>query len=71
MNRLDNVKRMPSERMLEEDDRNHNKPKEKKMKRIELNTKIRSISRMHNKWNNQSAYDKICKGFGLGNLSLY
>ena len=52
--------------MLEEDDRDDdNRPKEKKMKRIELNTKIRSISRMHDRWNSQSAYDKICKEFGF------
>ena len=48
MNPLVNVKRMPSKRVLEEDDGDDdNRPKEKKMKRIELNTKIRSISRTH------------------------
>ena len=52
--------------MLEEDDGdNDDRPKEKKMKRVELNTKIWSISRTHDRWNSQSAYDKICKEFGF------
>ena len=66
MNPLENVKRMPSKRVLEDDDGgDDNRPEEKKIKQIELNTKIQSISKTHDRWNSQSAYDKICKEFGF------
>ena len=70
MNPSQNVKRIAHKLMLPTEDNkndgdNDNRPKEKKLKRIQLNMKIRSISRTHDKWNSQSAYDKICKELGL------
>ena len=67
MNPLENVKRMPSKRVLEDDGDDDNRPKERKIKQIQLNTIYvnQSISKTHDRWNSQSAYDKICKEFGF------
>ena len=66
MNPLENIERIVHKQMLStEDGDDNNRPKEKKLKRIQLNMKIRSISRTHHKWNSQSAYDKVYKKLGF------